>query len=167
MSSKIDTQPHGIVAKTFHWSFVVIFAYGIFKQIDSTEQLSDPALLRFEIVFAALFLVLLVVRFAFMKLTRPTALPEDTPPLMKRAARVGHLATYASVGMIAVSGLCIGALYSIGLQEGALMTVTIVIHETSVTASYIMIALHIAAALYHRLMGDGIWSSMVPVWREK
>ena len=52
-----------ITAKLFHWGFILIFAYGIIKQIDNIEQLEDLALLKFEIVFAFLFILFLVVRF--------------------------------------------------------------------------------------------------------
>jgi cytochrome b561 len=47
-----------------------------------------------------------------------------------------------------------------------LISVAVFIHETSVTASYWLIGLHITAALYHRYLRDGVWSAMVPIWRE-
>jgi|TARA_B100000900_G_scaffold379785_1_gene364950 cytochrome b561 len=33
--------------------------------------------------------------------------------------------------------------------------------------SYWLIGIHIAAALYHRWLGDGVWNAMVPVWKER
>lgn len=162
-----DIKPHSVFAKTIHWSFAALFAYAIYKQVDDVSQLSEPGLLRFEVIFAAAFLGLLVARFFFMRSTRPSALPESTPAPMRYAARVGHLAMYVSVGMIAVSGLLIGAVYASGARDGALLEGIIGLHELSVTASYVTIALHVSAALFHRLKGDGIWSAMVPVFREK
>ena len=50
---------HSILGKLFHWGFVAIFAYGIYKQVDNISQLADGTLLRFEVIFAALFLILL------------------------------------------------------------------------------------------------------------
>lgn len=144
----------------------MVFAYGLTKQLDSVDQLSDAALLRFEIVFALVFLALLAIRYAYMHLTRPTALPADTPPMMKKLARLGHLAMYLSLAMIAVSGIVIGALYNAGGARATGMELAIALHEASVTATYATIALHVAAALFHRLKGDGIWSAMVPVWKE-
>ncbi len=47
-------QPAG---KMLHWGFVLLFAYGIFKQLDNLSQLEDSALFRFEIIFALVFLL--------------------------------------------------------------------------------------------------------------
>ncbi len=71
------------------------------------------------------------------------------------------------VGLIAASGLVVGAIYAAGSTDGPLMGAAIFVHETSVTLSYIMIAIHVTAAIYHRVKGDGIWSAMVPVFKEK
>lgn len=159
-------RPHSLTAKVLHWGFLILFAYGLTKQLDNVAQLEDAALLRFEMIFAAVFLAILIGRFFYMRSTRPTALPDNTPRTMKLAARAGHLALYASLAMIAVSGMGIGTLYWAGIKQGLLMDAVIGLHEISVLASYITIGLHIAAAVFHRLKGDGIWSAMVPVWKE-
>ena len=159
--------PHSLIAKIFHWGFIVIFAYAIAKQVGNVTDLNDTTLLRFEMVFAIGFLILLAVRYAFMQMTRPTALPDDTPVLVKRMARAGHLAMYVSLAMIAISGLMIGGLFMAGFETGLLISTAIGLHEVSSMASYGFIALHVLAALYHRFKGDGIWSAMVPVWTEK
>ena len=54
---------YSTVAKIFHWGFVALFAYGIAKQVDDISQLEDFALLRFELVFATLLILLLAVDF--------------------------------------------------------------------------------------------------------
>ena len=46
---------HTLLAKSLHWVFVVMFGYGVFKQIQSKEQLNDIALLKSEILFALIF----------------------------------------------------------------------------------------------------------------
>ncbi len=158
---------HSRIAQIFHWGFAAIFIYAITKQVGSVRQLADPALLRFEVIFAIGFLVLLAARFLYMRNTRPTALPNTTHPMLKFMVRAGHLAMYASLSMIAVSGLMMGAVFTYGSRNGVAMDVAVGLHEASVNAAYLTIGLHIAAALYHRLKGDGIWSAMVPVWTEK
>ncbi len=162
-----NIQPHTLIARTFHWGFILVFIYAIYKQVDGVEALSEPGLLRFEVIFAIAFLALLAARFVYMKLTRPTALPDDAPALIKTLARLGHLGLYGSVGLIAASGLVVGAIYAADSTDGPLMGAAIFVHETSVTLSYIMIAIHVVAAIYHRVKGDGIWSSMVPVFKER
>ena len=57
------------IAKILHWGFVLIFAYGIYKQVDDISQLSNIALLQLEIFFTLGFLALLVVRFFYIKAT--------------------------------------------------------------------------------------------------
>ncbi|MCH2078741.1 MAG: cytochrome b/b6 domain-containing protein [Rhodobacteraceae bacterium] len=159
-------KKHGLVARIFHWGFILVFIYALFKQLDNIDQLSEPGLLRFEVIFAAAFLVLLAARYTYMRVTMPSALPEETSVWMKRAARAGHLAMYISLSMIAISGLLIGALYYMGGPDAVGMGIAMFLHENSVLAAYASIALHVAAALFHRLKGDGIWSSMVPVMTE-
>ena len=41
------------------------------------------------------------------------------------------------------------------------------IHEFVINLLYLFILIHILAAIYHRLKKDGVWSSMVPFFREK
>ena len=54
-------------AKLLHWGFVILFLYGLLKQIDSINQLEDDNLLMFEVIFALAFLLLLIIRFVYIK----------------------------------------------------------------------------------------------------
>ena len=40
-------------------------------------------------------------------------------------------------------------------------------HEFAATASYVLIAIHVSAAIYSRIKGEGVWSSMVPVFNDE
>lgn len=164
---EIKVRQHGWLAKTLHWGFVAVLAYAIYKQVDDVTQLQDTALLQFEMIFAGAFLVLLALRFLYMRAMGGSAVPDDAPAGFKRMVKLGHLAIYASIGTIAASGIAIGALYGLGITTGPLMGVALGLHEVSVMASYVIVAGHVLAAIFHRLKGDGIWSSMVPVWTEK
>lgn len=170
VTTNTDTKPvrtHGWLARTFHWGFVAVLAYAIYKQVDNVTQLQDTALLQFEMIFAGAFLGLLALRFFYMRAMGGSAVPDDAPTAFKRLVRLGHLAIYASIGTIAASGLAIGALYGLGITAGPLMAMALGLHEASVTASYLIVAGHVIAAIFHRLKGDGIWSSMVPIWTER
>ena len=48
----------------------------LLKQIDSINQLEDDNLLMFEVIFALAFLVLLIIRFVYMKTTQQSSIPE-------------------------------------------------------------------------------------------
>ena len=52
---------HTPLAKFIHWTFTVLYAYGIFKQVDELEELEDVSLLNFEIFFAIVFLVIVLL----------------------------------------------------------------------------------------------------------
>ena len=80
------------IAKIFHWGFVALFAYGVLKQVDDIGQLRDTALLRFAILFASTLLIMLGARFLYMRRTKQTSLPEETPYAQKIAAKIDETA---------------------------------------------------------------------------
>lgn len=160
-------RPHDLLAKVFHWGFIVVFVYALTKQLDEVEELEDAALLEFEMFFASFFLALVIVRYLYMRLTRPTALPAATPRRERLLARAVHVAMYVGLGTIAATGLVIGGLYGADVKSGVAMEAVLLLHEIAVNSTYFLIALHVAAAVQHRLKGDGIWTTMVPLWKEQ
>ena len=158
---------YSLVAKIFHWFFFFFFAYATYKSIDDIQQLEDISLLKFEIVFASIFLLLLFIRFVYMAKTQTSSLPENTHIIQKVAAKIVHLGVYVSMALIAITGLIIGGLYYAGLKQGIIMDAFVGMHEISVVASYWFIGVHISAAIYHRFKKDGVWNSMVPFLKEK
>ena len=52
---------HSFLAKSFHWLFVFVFGYGVFKQIQSKDQLNDIELLKSEMLFAVIFLSVIIL----------------------------------------------------------------------------------------------------------
>ena len=144
-----------------------MFGYGIIKQVDNIEQLEDISLLKFEIMFASIFLFFLILRFIYMKKTQPTSLPEETPKSQKFAAKLVHYSMYLCLVSICISGLMIGLFFWLGFKNGLVIEFIILIHENSISIIYYLIAIHIIAALYHRFRSDGVWNSMVPLWQEK
>ena len=158
--------PHTPTAKVFHWGFIAVFVFALTKQIDEIEELENADLLRQEMVFASIFLFILLVRFIYMKFTRTTALPADTPRRHKLLARSVHIGMYISLSMIAVTGLTIGAMYGAGIKSGELVDAALMAHEIFVHTTTILILMHVFAAVYHRRQRDGIWSTMTPFWKE-
>ena len=59
MSSDKNNLQYSKIAKLFHWGFVLLFVYGVAKQVDDINQLDDQAFFRFEIIFAVTFLFLI------------------------------------------------------------------------------------------------------------
>ena len=162
---------HTRLAKFIHWSFVGLYIYGIFKQVDDLSSLEDSKLLWFEVGFATLFLVIVLARYFYMR--RFETLHGATVPVdivHKRFARAVHVSMYICLIMLPVTGLMIAGLYSQGYTVNAtpdepqtIIDIVLDVHGAAADLSYFLIILHISAAIYSRIKGEGVWSSMVPV----
>ena len=160
-------ESHTLVAKLIHWTFIPLYAYGIFKQVDDIEALEDQALLIFETIFAAIFLLIVVLRFTYMRRFKTFQGATHTPHRIHTfIAKSVHRGMYAALILLPLSGLIIAALYSQDIKSGPLQDGALAIHEFSATLSYVMIATHVSAAIYSRIKGEGVWSSMVPILKE-
>ena len=135
--------------------------------IRGVNSLWDVSLLKFELAFATVFALMLIVRFVYMKNTQTSALPSNTSKLQKTAAKIVHNGMYACLASIVTSGILIGMLYWANIKSGFAIEFVISVHEFSFTVIYGLIAIHITAALYHRFLQDGVWNSMVPFWKEQ
>jgi cytochrome b561 len=156
---------HTPLAKFIHWTFTVLYAYGIFKQVDELEELEDVSLLNFEIFFAIVFLVIVLLRYFYMKDVKTLLGAHDQ---MRKGhlfiAKVTHRLVYFSLIMLPTTGLLIAGLLAADIPG---MQAAIGLHEFSAFLSYVTIALHVGASLYSRYKGEGIWNAMVPVFKEK
>ena len=88
-------------------------------------------------------------------------------------ARSVHKAMYACFILLPLTGLMIAGLYNQGYtinatpdEEQTVMDVVLDFHGLVAEISYLLIILHIGAAIYSRIKGEGVWSSMVPILKE-
>ena len=155
------------IAKTIHWTFILLYAYGIFKQVDDISQLEDDALLNLEVIFASAFLLIVVLRYFYMR-NYGTMHASQVPvhAVHKVIARTVHISMYICLALLPLSGLAIAFLFKQGIVDGPLQDIAIGVHGFAATSSYILIAIHISAAIYSRIKGEGVWSSMVPILKE-
>lgn len=160
-------ESHTFLAKIIHWTFIPLYAYGIFKQVDDIEALEDQALLIFETIFASIFLLIVILRFTYMRRFKTFQGATHTPHRIHTfIAKSVHRGMYAALILLPLSGLIIAALYSQDIKTGPLQDGALAVHEFSATLSYVMIATHVSAAIYSRVKGEGVWSSMVPILNE-
>jgi cytochrome b561 len=108
-----------------HWGFVLLFVYGLLKQIDELNQLEDKALLQFEVIFAIVFVLLLLIRFIYMKTTQKSSLPDSAPKSQLFVARVVHYGMYACLALIPLTGLLIAFLFWLGFEDGLLISTVV------------------------------------------
>lgn len=160
-------RPYSFMAKFTHWTFIGFFAFGVINQVDEVDELESLNLLVAEVVFAMIFLSLLFLRFIYMRSQQAAMLQIEMPRNLTLLARIVHLGMYFSLALIAITGLIIGGLYYSGVKDGLGLEAILLLHEILFWMSVNMIFLHIVGAIYHRLKGDGIWSAMVPILREK
>lgn len=160
-------ESHTFLAKLIHWTFIPLYAYGIFKQVDDIDSLEDRALLIFETIFAAVFLLIVILRFTYMRRFKTFHGATHTPHRIHTfIAKSVHRGMYTALILLPLSGLIIAALYSQDIKTGPLQDGALAVHEFSATLSYVMIATHVSAAIYSRIKGEGVWSSMVPILKE-
>jgi len=160
-------ESHTFLARFIHWTFIPLYAYGIFKQVDDIESLEDRALLIFESIFASIFLLIVILRLTYMRRFKTFQGATHTPHRIHTfIAKSVHRGMYAALILLPLSGLIIAALYSQDIKTGLLQDGALAVHELSATLSYVMIATHVSAAIYSRIKGEGVWSSMVPILKE-
>ena len=157
-------KSHTFSAKFIHWTFSGLYAYGILKQVGDLSELEDTDLLNFEIVFAMMFLVLVMVRFFYMRNTETLlGAIEEVHKGHLFIAKTIHRLVYFSLVMLPLTGLLIAGIFTSDIPG---MGSAISLHEFSASLSYVLLALHIGASIYSRLKGEGVWTAMVPVWKE-
>ena len=165
---------HTKFAKFIHWTFILLYLYGIVKQVNELEDLEENQLLLFEIAFATVFLIIVILRYSYMR--RFNTFQGATEPVHivhYYFARIVHRAMYACFILLPLTGLIIAGLYTQGYNENAtpdeeqtIMDIVLDLHGAVADLSYMLIILHIGAAIYSRIKGEGVWSSMVPVLKE-
>ena len=165
---------HTKLAKFIHWTFILLYLYGIVKQVNELEDLEENQLLLFEIAFATVFLIIVILRYSYMRRFKTfQGATEPVHIVHYYFARIVHRAMYACFILLPLTGLIIAGLYTQGYTENAtpdeeqtIMDIVLDLHGAVADLSYMLIILHIAAAIYSRIKGEGVWSSMVPVLKE-
>ncbi len=169
------SHSHTKVAKFLHWGFIVLYVYGILKQVNELGELEDKGLLIFEIIFASTFLIIVILRYSYMRRFKTfLGAKEPIHIVHYHFARTIHRMMYACFILLPLTGLIIAGLYAQGYtvnatpdEEQTIMDLALDLHGAIADLSYMLIFIHIAAAIYSRLKGEGVWSSMVPIFKEE
>ena len=92
---------------------------------------------------------------------------EPVPVMHKFLAKTIHTSMYLCLILLPLTGLMIAGLFAQEIKDGPLIEIVVGLHGFSADLSYLLIAIHVVAALYSRIKGEGVWSSMVPLWKER
>lgn len=167
-------QSHTVLAKFLHWTFIPLYVYGIVKQVNDISELEDSEFLIFEVIFAIVFLLIVILRFTYMRRFKTfQGAREPVHIVHYYFARIVHRAMYACLILLPLTGLIIAGLYNqgytaeaTGADELTILELVLNLHGAAADLSYVLIAIHISAAIYSRIKGEGVWSSMVPILKE-
>ncbi len=162
VSAKPPVKSHGFVTRGIHWLSMLVIGYGYFKGLDSVTQLADPALFRSEVIFASGMGLLFVFRlFWTQKIGGATRLPVTAPRWEHIASRCVHYGLYASVFAIVGTGLAVAYAYASPLLGDLFINTMLLGHEAALAILPPLIVIHIAGALWHKLVRrDGVLESM-------
>ena len=155
-------KPHGFVTKGLHWLSAGLIAYGYFKGLDSVSQLADPNLFQSEVTFALFLGAVFVVRLIWTKaVTGSSRLPQDAPGWEHKASRLVHYGLYASVLAIVLTGLGIAGGFATPVLSGLFLATMLALHEVALAAMPLLLLVHVAGALWHKVVRrDGVMESM-------
>jgi cytochrome b561 len=159
---KIPAKPHGFVTRGIHWLSILMIAYGYYKGLENVNQLSDPVLFRFEVIFASGLGLLFAFRlFWTQKIGGATRLPLDAPKWEHIASRAVHYGLYGSVFAIVGTGLATAYAYTSPALGNLFINAMIFVHEAALTLLPALILTHIVGALWHKVIRrDGVLESM-------
>lgn len=145
-----------------HWLIFVLFAFNFIVSDNMGRALKVKLEGGIPDQFAALVhppvgvavLVLTLIRLVVRWRKGAPALPPNGKPLMDRAAQVAHIALYALLVMIPLSGI---AAWGLGIRPAG------DVHGIVVKLAVWLVALHALAALYHQfVLKDGLLDRMRP-----
>ena len=158
---------HTLIARISHWGFIILYTYGMVKQLDDLSQFEDAGLLYFEVVFSIVFLLIVVFRYLYMRKYKTFLGASKAVPMAHQyLAKAIHISMYLCLVLLPLSGLFIAGLYTLGITRGLMQDFAVGLHEFSASLSYLLIIIHVVGAVYSRMKGEGIWTSMVPIWKE-
>ncbi len=179
MSGSASPTRYSAIAITFHWLFVLIFLVMFpLGYIMSDMPLSATKLSAYSwhksIGITALALVIL--RFGWRLLHRPPPLPQTISPLQRTASHTVHLLLYAVVVAIPITGWIMSSAAGFTVKPYGLFALPdfvakdkALFHQFEEIHMYLgfvllaLIALHVAAAIYHTFRREGILGRMLPL----
>lgn len=106
--SRDTRERYGTVSRIFHWLMALLVVWQglkIFDRIDDGEHWVGQTLVPWHISIGTLVLVLVVFRIAWALKNRHRRPPAPPPPMLGFLARSGHVALYAGMVLMPLTGI--------------------------------------------------------------
>ena len=167
------------VAIALHWTSAVLVLCGFALGLYMAGLAFSPAKLRYvswhKWIGITIFLVA-AARIAWRHARPPPPLPDFVPAWQQRVAHLSHLALYALMLAIPLSGWLFSSASGVGVvylgilplpnlvaRDKSLADALLVVHQTLNFVLAALVLLHVGAALKHALVDrDGVLSRMLP-----
>lgn len=179
----MDHRPpgYGTTARILHWLVAVLILamipVGLVMVRDGLDRALGDALYLFHKNVGAALIALVALRLIWRLTHRPAPLPDSLPGWQRAAAGLSHLALYALLIVMPLSGYVrvraggfpIESLDALGLptlvpRSEPLADAASALHEAAAWALIALLALHVAAALHHAVVRrDGVWARIWPL----
>lgn len=169
-------RPYTSVAKAFHWTIVVLIALMLFAgwTVGSLPKEDRLGVMQVHAGIGIIILILMVSRLAW-RLGHPApALPSDLPRWQQIAAKSTHHGLYFFVILQPLLGLALTMTSKFNLKAFGVLGLQITpnqpihsgaefLHDINAYVITALIALHVAAALYHQFIRrDVVLKRMLP-----
>ncbi len=175
---------YGAIAQGLHWLIVA----GIGLQYLWAWRIDEADSVRAEFVLVTqhksigmTILLLVLIRIVWRLVDPPPALPATMRGWEQRAAALTHWLLYALILAMPLSGWAYTSAAGYGPEFWGLIDLPGLVpvhedledwfedvHETLATAIWVVVALHVAAALRHALIKrDGVLGRMLPLWNRR
>lgn len=179
-----QTPAYNNIAIAIHWIAVALMLFLLatgFSMDDMTTGEKAPVLSRHASV-GLLFFLLLIGRIAWRLNHKPGALPDSVQDWQRKIAEYGHMATYALMVLVPLTGLAAAASHEIpvmafgafdirgafGFLSGSNFDLRYELHKFSMHALLLLVLIHIAGSFYHLLIAkDGVFMQILPRWKVK
>lgn len=179
--SDLATQ-YNVPARVLHWVMALLVLgmvpIGFLMLNDNVDRSLRNTMFIMHKNTGTLLLILIAARLIYRRLNPPKLKPVALPPLQEFAAHATHIALYALLVIMPLSGYIrvraggfpIEALDAMGIpalvpKSDALASVAKAVHLYGSYAIVAIMLMHIGAAAFHGLVRkDGIFSRMWPVF---
>lgn len=179
MAFRNDAQRYGAVAQLLHWATVAFFIASFYIAWTMDDLPIGPEKIKLYNLHKSIgvtILALALLRLLWRWLDPAPALPARMPRWEQRAARLSHLALYLLMLVQPVTGLVHSwaanfpvvvwgqiVLPSLVGPDEELKKLFVAIHRYTSWLIFILVFLHISAALrHHFLLRDDILTRMLP-----
>lgn len=171
---------YGPIAQVAHWlTFLLVASEFVLGLVMPDVHLGTTLvpLIAWHLALGGGVLLVLLLRLSWRLLHRPPLPPAECPPWQRRLALVTHFALYAVLIVVPLSGWASASARNWPVRAFGLIPFPVLLPYSSRIASALgnvhvyaiyfallpLIALHTAAALYHRFVRrDSIFDRMLP-----